>query len=338
MPAHVISSEQQRDRMLYTPIPKLIVSLSVPTLASQLISVFYNTADTYFVSKLSTSASAAVGVVFSLMSIIQAFGFGIGMVGFLPMLLIVLFAFRSDEGLTLGNITSVLSNEIYMEVLGRSIWIALKATAICLILGYPIAYILSTMNKRKEAILYVLFIVPMWMNFLLRTYAWQVLLDSNGVLNTLLELLGLPSQQILYTEGAVMLGTVYNFLPFMVLPIYSVLVKLDRSLVEAAADLGANPITCFIKVVLPQSVPGIISGITMVFIPAITTFAISRLLGGGKFLLYGDLIENQFITLGQSAWPVGSALSFILLILVLLSMAVMRRAERDSGDEGGMLW
>ena len=220
-----------------------------------------------------------------------------------PMLLIVLFAFRSDEGLTLGNITSVLSNEIYMEVLGRSIWIALKATAICLILGYPIAYILSTMNKRKAAILYVLFIVPMWMNFLLRTYAWQVLLDSNGVLH-----------------------------------IYSVLVKLDRSLVEAAADLGANPITCFIKVVLPQSVPGIISGITMVFIPAITTFAISRLLGGGKFLLYGDLIENQFITLGQSAWPVGSALSFILLILVLLSMAVMRRAERDSGDEGGMLW
>ena len=262
-----------------------------------------------------------------------------------PMLLIVLFAFRSDEGLTLGNITSVLSNEIYMEVLGRSIWIALKATAICLILGYPIAYILSTMNKRKAAILYVLFIVPMWMNFLLRTYAWQgqgkeVIhrAKHHGVLNTLLELLGLPSQQILYTEGAVMLGTVYNFLPFMVLPIYSVLVKLDRSLVEAAADLGANPITCFIKVVLPQSVPGIISGITMVFIPAITTFAISRLLGGGKFLLYGDLIENQFITLGQSAWPVGSALSFILLILVLLSMAVMRRAERDSGDEGGMLW
>ena len=135
-----------------------------------------------------------------------------------------------------------------------------------------------------------------------------------------------------------MLGTVYNFLPFMVLPIYSVLVKLDRSLVEAAADLGANPVLCFIKVVLPQSVPGIISGITMVFIPAITTFAISRLLGGGKFLLYGDLIENQFITLGQSAWPVGSALSFILLVLVLISMAIMRRAEHDAGEEGGMLW
>lgn len=256
-----------------------------------------------------------------------------------PMVLIVYFAFSSEHGgLTLDNLVTALTNEIYMQVLARSVWIALKATAICLLLGYPIAYILSTMKKRTAAILYVLFIVPMWMNFLLRTYAWQVLLDSNGIINSVLSFLGLPSQQFLYTEGAVMLGTVYNFLPFMVLPIYSVLVKLDRSLVEAAADLGANPVLCFVKVVLPQSVPGIISGITMVFIPAITTFAISRLLGGGKFLLYGDLIENQFITLGQSAWPVGSALSFILLVLVLISMAIMRRAEHDAGEEGGMLW
>lgn len=256
-----------------------------------------------------------------------------------PMVLIVYFAFSSTEGgLTFSNLVTALTNEIYMQVLARSVWIALKATVICLLLGYPIAYILSTMKKRTAAILYVLFIVPMWMNFLLRTYAWQVLLDSNGIFNSILSFLGLPSQQFLYTEGAVMLGTVYNFLPFMVLPIYSVLVKLDRSLVEAAADLGANPVLCFIKVVLPQSVPGIISGITMVFIPAITTFAISRLLGGGKFLLYGDLIENQFITLGQSAWPVGSALSFILLVLVLISMAIMRRAEHDAGEQGGMLW
>jgi len=256
-----------------------------------------------------------------------------------PMVLIVYFAFSAaDGGLTFENIVTALTNEIYMQVLIRSVWIALKATVICLLLGYPIAYILSTMKKRTAAILYVLFIVPMWMNFLLRTYAWQVLLDSNGIINSILSFLGLPAQQFLYTEGAVMLGTVYNFLPFMVLPIYSVLVKLDRSLVEAAADLGANPVLCFVKVVLPQSVPGIISGITMVFIPAITTFAISRLLGGGKFLLYGDLIENQFITLGQSAWPVGSALSFILLVLVLISMAIMRRAEHDAGEEGGMLW
>ena len=256
-----------------------------------------------------------------------------------PMVLIVYFAFSSEHGgLTLDNLVTALTNEIYMQVLARSVWIALKATAICLLLGYPIAYILSTMKQRTAAILYVLFIVPMWMNFLLRTYAWQVLLDSNGIINSILSFLGLPAQQFLYTEGAVMLGTVYNFLPFMVLLIYSVLVKLDRSLVEAAADLGANPVLCFVKVVLPQSVPGIISGITMVFIPAITTFAISRLLGGGKFLLYGDLIENQFITLGQSAWPVGSALSFILLVLVLISMAIMRRAEHDAGEEGGMLW
>ena len=255
-----------------------------------------------------------------------------------PLLFVVYFAFTTRDGaFTTENFGKFFSPG-NLPVVFDSFRLAFFCTLICLLIGYPAAYFLSSRDFSRGRAILVLILLPMWMNFLLRTYAWQVLLDSNGVLNTLLELLGLPSQQILYTEGAVMLGTVYNFLPFMVLPIYSVLVKLDRSLVEAAADLGANPITCFIKVVLPQSVPGIISGITMVFIPAITTFAISRLLGGGKFLLYGDLIENQFITLGQSAWPVGSALSFILLILVLLSMAVMRRAERDSGDEGGMLW
>jgi len=255
-----------------------------------------------------------------------------------PMLLIVYFAFTSGAGFTFGNLAECLTNEIYMKVLLRSVWIAFKATVICLLLGYPIAYIMANMKKRAAAIMYVLFIVPMWMNFLLRTYAWQVLLDSNGIINTILGALGFSAQQMLYTEGAVMLGTVYNFLPFMILPIYTVLVKLDRSLVEAAADLGANSVLCFTRVVLPQSIPGVVSGVTMVFIPAITAFAISRLLGGGKFMLYGDLIENQFITLGQSAWPVGSALSLILLILVLVSMAIMRRIEGEGGEEGGMLW
>ena len=255
-----------------------------------------------------------------------------------PMLLIIWYAFSKDGGFTLSNLLEALGNPIYMQVLLRSVWIALKATAICLLLGYPIAWFLATMKKSTAALLYVLFIVPMWMNFLLRTYAWQAILDSSGILNALLGLMGLPAQNLLYTEGAIMLGTVYNFLPFMVLPIYTVLVKLDKSLVEAAYDLGANGVTTFFKVILPQSVPGIISGITMVFIPAITAFAISRLLGGSKFMLYGDLIENQFITLGRDAWPVGSALSFILLVLVLISMAVMRRAEREAGEEGGMLW
>ena len=232
-----------------------------------------------------------------------------------PMLLIIWYAFSKDGSFTLANLTTALKDPIYMQVLLRSVWIAFKATVICLLLGYPIAWFLSTMRKSTAAIL-----------------------DSAGILNVILEFFGLPPQHLLYTEGAIMLGTVYNFLPFMILPIYSVLVKLDKSLVEAAYDLGANGVTTFFKVILPQSVPGIISGITMVFIPAITAFAISRLLGGSKFMLYGDLIENQFITLGRDAWPVGSALSFILLVLVLISMAIMRRAEREAGEEGGMLW
>ena len=250
-----------------------------------------------------------------------------------PMLLIVLFAFRSDEGLTLGNITSVLSNEIYMEVLGRSIWIALKATAICLILGYPIAYILSTMNKRKAAILYVLFIVPMWMNFLLRTYAWQVLLDSNGVLNTLLELLGLPSQQILYTEGAVMLGTVYNFLPFMIYPIYNTLQKMDHSLIEAAQDLGANPSQVFIKAVFPLSMPGVMSGIMMVFMPTISTFAIAELLTMNNIKLFGTTIQEN---INNGMWNYGAALSLIMLLLIGIT-GLFSNESSDSANEGGLI-
>ena len=256
-----------------------------------------------------------------------------------PMLMIGYYAFTSDGAFTMENVVGALTNEMYMQVLLRSVWIALKATVICLLLGYPIAYLLSNMKKSTASLLSVLFIVPMWMNFLLRTYAWQVLLSPSGLLNGLLEILGLPTQQFLYTESAIMLGTVYNFLPFMILPIYTVLSKMDRSLIEASHDLGANSVTTFLKVIFPLSIPGVISGITMVFIPAITTFAISRLLGGGKFMLYGDLIENQFITLGMDAWGSGSALSFILLVLVLISMAIMRKAERDAGEEGGgKLW
>ena len=253
-----------------------------------------------------------------------------------PMLLIVYYAFSADGALSLSNLKQTLSNAAYLKVFLRSIWVAVKATAICLITGYPVAYFLSRMKKNAAALLSVVFIVPMWMNFLLRTYAWQVLLDGHGVLNALLGMLGLPGQNLLFTESAVMLGTVYNFLPFMILPIYTVLIKLDRSLVEAAADLGANPALSFIKVTLPQSVPGVITGITMVFIPAITTFAISGLLGGGKFMMFGELIENQFITLQNM--NTGSALSFILLVLVIVSMMVMRRADHEAGQEGGRMW
>ena len=243
---------------------------------------------------------------------------------FSPMLLIFYYAFTGDGGFTLDNLIAAaeLGN---LRVLLDSIRLALYTTVLCLVVGYPVAYLLSRMKKATATLLSVFFIVPMWMNFLLRTYAWKVLLGA--------------FTDILYTEAAVLLGMVYNFLPFMILPIYTVLMKLDKSYIEAANDLGANGAKTFLRVVLPLSISGIVSGITMVFIPSTTTFAISQLLGGGKTMLYGDLIYMRFIT--EQAWSAGSALAIILMVCVLLSMAVMRRAERAGGREaegGGRIW
>ena len=244
---------------------------------------------------------------------------------FSPMLLIFYYAFTGDGGFTLDNLIAAaeLGN---LRVLLDSIRLALYTTVLCLVIGYPVAYLLSRMKKATATLLSVFFIVPMWMNFLLRTYAWKVLLGA--------------FTDILYTETAVLLGMVYNFLPFMILPIYTVLMKLDKSYIEAANDLGANGAKTFLRVVLPLSISGIVSGITMVFIPSTTTFAISQLLGGGKTMLYGDLIYMKFIT--EQAWSAGSALSIMLLLFVLLSMAIMRRAERAGGKEaeggGGRIW
>ena len=239
-----------------------------------------------------------------------------------PMLLILYYAFTGDGGATLENIVQAASWD-NMRVLLDSVRFALYTTVLCLLLGYPVAYLLSKMKKATAALLSVFFIVPMWMNFLLRTYAWKVLLGA--------------FTKILYTESAVLLGMVYNFLPFMILPIYTTLVKLDKSYIEAAADLGANPARTFLKVVLPLSMSGILAGVTMVFIPSTTTFAISQLLGGGKTMLYGDLIYMKFIT--EQSWNTGSALSIILLVFVLLSMTFMKKAERKTNDEGGgRLW
>ncbi|MEG1524186.1 MAG: ABC transporter permease [Clostridia bacterium] len=235
-----------------------------------------------------------------------------------PMLLIFYYAFTENGAFTFSYMmqAAAFSN---IRVLLDSIRLALYTTLICLLLGYPVAYLLSRMKKATAALLSVFFIVPMWMNFLLRTYAWKVLLGT--------------FTSMLYTESAVLLGMVYNFLPFMILPIYTTLMKLDKSYIEAASDLGANAYKTFSKVVLPLSIPGVISGITMVFIPSTTTFAISQLLGGGKTMLYGDLIYMKFIT--EQAWNAGSALSIMLLIFVLISMAIMRRAEHNGADEGG---
>ena len=235
-----------------------------------------------------------------------------------PMLLILYYAFTSNGAVSFDTIVSAASWD-NLRVLLDSVRFALYTTVLCLLLGYPVAYLLSRMNKSVAALLSVFFIVPMWMNFLLRTYAWKVLLSA--------------FTKILYTEAAVLLGMVYNFLPFMILPIYTTLIKLDKSYIEAASDLGANPATTFSRVVLPLSIPGVISGITMVFIPSTTTFAISQLLGGGKTMLYGDLIYMKFIT--EQSWNAGSALSVILLVFVLLSMTFMKKAERGTAEEGG---
>lgn len=223
---------------------------------------------------------------------------------------------------------------IYLKVLYRSIELAFVATVVCFILGYPLAYILARSDFKHTNVLIMLLVVPMWMNFLLRTYAWMTILEQNGVLNIVLSWLRLPTISILYTEAAVILGMVYNFLPFMVLPIYSVLSKIDPSVVEAAEDLGANGIIVFRKVIFPLSLPGVISGITMVFMPAVTTFVISRLLGGGQFTLIGNLIEQQFLYV--SDWGFGSAISLAMMVLILLSMAVM---SKFAGEERGLgLW
>ncbi|MEG2338166.1 MAG: ABC transporter permease, partial [Clostridium sp.] len=183
-------------------------------------------------------------------------------------------------------------------------------------------------------VLILLLIIPMWMNFLLRTYAWMNILEKSGLLNRFLDFIGLPTVDIMYTSSAVVLGMVYNFLPFMVLPIYTVLTKIDRRLIEAAQDLGANKRTVFRKVTFPLSLPGVISGITMVFMPAVTTFVISRLLGGGQYTLIGNLIEQQFLT--TLDWNFGSSISVIMLIVILISMAIMSKYDKDK--EGVGLW
>ncbi|HHW32156.1 MAG TPA: ABC transporter permease [Clostridiaceae bacterium] len=254
-----------------------------------------------------------------------------------PLLLLIFYSFTIDTGsgiqFTLEHIRR-LWDPIYLMVFLRSIGLALICTVICLIIGYPAALILASKEYRKKKALMMLFVIPMWMNFLLRTYAWMTLLEKNSVINVVLNFLRLPQMNILYTNQAVVLGMVYNFLPFMVLPIYSVLVKIDKSILEAAEDLGANYMVTLKRVILPLSIPGVISGITMVFMPAVTTFVISRLLGGGHYTLIGNLIEQQFIFVGD--WNFGSAISFVLTVIILISMGIMRKYDKD--NEGGAIW
>ena len=250
----------------------------------------------------------------------------------IPLVLIVVYAFTNFDGeFTLENFDNI---DVFLQVFGNSVVLALIATAICLLIAYPFSYFLAQEGPIFRKVAMLLIMLPMWMNFLLRTYAWMSILENNGFLNQFLALFGIGPLHLINTDIAVVLGMVYNFLPFMILPIFSVIDKLDRKYIEAAQDLGANKRETFRRVIFPLSLPGVLSGVTMVFIPSISTFAISKLLGGGMSFLLGDLIEMQF--LGSAYNPhLGSAIALMMLALVLVATLITNRF--GGGDEGTVL-
>lgn len=248
----------------------------------------------------------------------------------IPLASIVYYGFSSrDGGFTFSNITAMFNHD-HMQALGLSLLLALISTLICLIVAFPMAMILRESKYGKQGFLIFVIILPMWMNFLLRTMAWQVLLERQGVINSLLALVGLPRQEMMNTPGAIVLGMVYDFLPFMILPIYNTVSKIDNHLIEAAYDLGASKLKTYTKVIIPLTVPGIVSGITMVFIPALTTFVISNMLGGGKINLIGNIIEQEFTV--NSNWYLGSGLSLVMMVFIILSMLLLQKFDKTGGQ------
>lgn len=253
------------------------------------------------------------------------------MIGFtiIPLFLIVYYGLTDKSGaFTMANVISIIEPE-HLKALCLSLALSFAATVICLLLAYPLAMILRGKGIGQGSFVVFIFILPMWMNFLLRTLAWQTLLEKNGVINGILTFLHLPNIAIINTAGAIILGMVYNFLPFMILPIYNALVKIDDNTINAAKDLGANNFQTLIHVWIPLSLPGIVSGLTMVFVPALTTFVISNLLGGSKILLIGNVIEQEF-TKGSN-WNLGAGLSLVLMIFILLSMALLAKYDKEEG-------
>lgn len=243
-----------------------------------------------------------------------------------PLLMVVYFAITNTEGaFTLDNLAAVSQ---YMNVFIRSIWLASIATVICLVIAYPLALILARVDKSYQSTVIMIVMLPMWMNFLLLTYAWMTILGNNGLINMFLGLFHIGPVKMLNTPGAVVLGMVYNYLPYMILPLYNVIAKIDTSVIEAAQDLGCSGSKVLWRVIVPLSIPGVMSGITMVFVPAISTFIISRMLGGGSNLLIGDLIEMQF--LGNSYNPnLGAAISLVLMVIILLIMTILNQFDDD---------
>ena len=259
----------------------------------------------------------------------------------LPMVLIAMYSITKHGNsiisfsLTLEHYRKFFTDSDFLLILGRSLMIAFKTTIICLLIGYPAAYFIARSSEKIQSLLIMAITIPTWINMLVRTYAWIGLLSEGGLVQQLFKLLGLGEVELLYTEGAVLLGMVYNFVPFMILQINSALCKMDPSLLEAAADLGASKAEAFKKVTFPLSLPGVINGITLVFLPAVSSFFIPKLLGGGQYFLIGNLIENQFITAGE--WNFGSAISMIMAIIMMLMMMLVKKVEvrNNGGKEEG---
>ncbi len=249
----------------------------------------------------------------------------------LPMVLIAFYSVTEDGNgivsftFTLKHYVRFFTDPDFLLVLWRSIKIAVKTTLICIALGYPIAYFIAFSSDRMRNILILAITLPTWINTLVRTYAWIGLLSEGGVIQQVLNIFGLGHEELLYTEGAVLIGMVYNFIPFMILQINTSLSKMDKSLMEASNDLGANGLQTFLRVILPLSLPGVVSGISLVFLPAVSSFSIPKLLGGGQFFLIGNVIENQFITVGE--WNFGSSISLIMAMIMMATMYVVRRLE-----------
>ena len=256
-----------------------------------------------------------------------------------PMLMIFMYAFTVKGNdvttfrFTIENFGKFFSDAIFIEVLKRSLFIAIITTIICVLLGYPAAYIIAQTEGKTKMFLILLITLPMWINMLVRTYAWMGILQDDGILNSILSIFGIKAK-LLHTSFAVILGMVYNFIPFMILQIHTSLSKMDKSLIEAASDLGANKLQCFLRVTLPLSLPGVISGITLVFLPAVSSFFIPKLLGGGQFVLIGNVIESQFLTAGN--WNFGSAISLIMAVIIMISMYITKKVDKGENGERGI--
>jgi len=255
----------------------------------------------------------------------------------IPMLLIILYAFTASGNsvttfsFSLDNFANFFQDSVFIQVLLKSLQIAFMTTVICILVGYPAAFFLARMNGAMKATIFLLLTMPMWINMLVRTYSWISILSDTGLINTVLGQFGIGPISLLYTNFSVSLGMVYNFLPFMIISIFNSLDKMDSSLLEASADLGANKFQTFMKVMFPLSLPGVITGITLVFLPAVSSFVIPKLLGGGQFVLIGNLIETQFISVGE--WHFGSAISLVMTVIIMISMYLTKKVDKDTDDE-----